>query len=201
MKTAAWLAWRDLSVHWRQAQALGTVFAIAVTAFVALGSYRRALTSDYRRTSENQLVVQETQSFGEFYGSRLSPDVRAALDDLDVHVLAAEIHTIVGTSLENAVLLRGVDLAHYAALDRFVLRAGRGLQPGDSPRRAMLGVRLAERLRATEGDAIRLRGRPFEVIGIFETGTYTENEAWVPLEGAQDLVGWGQDVSLLRRRR
>jgi ABC-type lipoprotein release transport system permease subunit len=193
---AAWLALRDLSAHGRQALALGTVFAIAVTAFVALGSYRRALATDYGGAFPDQLVIQETQSFAEFYGSRLSPDVAAALEDLGISATIPEIHEIVGSSLQDAVLLRGVDLARYTELDAFAIRAGRGLQPGDSPRRAMIGARLADRLGAVPGDTIRLRGRPFEVIGVFETGSYTENEAWVPLAGAQELLGWGQDVSL-----
>jgi ABC-type lipoprotein release transport system permease subunit len=193
---AAWLALRDLSVHRRQAMALGTVFAIAVTAFVALGSYRQALLRDYGPARDDQLVIQETQSFGEFYGSRLSPDIEVVLEDLGVVGSAAEIHTIVGTSLKDAVLLKGVDLEQYAELDPFVILAGRELQPGDSPRQAMLGRRLAERLEAVPGDTIRLRGRGFEVIGVFETGSYTENEAWIPLAGAQELLGWGQDVSL-----
>jgi putative ABC transport system permease protein len=60
----------------------------------------------------------------------------------------------------------------------------------------MIGSRLADRLQAMPGDPIRLRGREFEVVGVFETGGYTENEAWVPLAGAQELLGWGQDVSL-----
>jgi lipoprotein-releasing system permease protein len=60
----------------------------------------------------------------------------------------------------------------------------------------MIGTRLADRLGVVPGDTIRLRGRPFEVIGVFESGSYTENEAWVPLAGAQELLGWGQDVSL-----
>lgn len=196
MSVAAWLALRDLSVHRRQAFALGTVFAIAVTAFVALGSYRQTLLRDYQPARGDQLVIQETQSFAEFYGSRLSPDIAVVLEDLGVAGAVAEIHTIVGTSLQDAVLLKGVDLERYPELDPFVIRAGRELRPGDSPRQAMLGTRLAERLAAAPGDTIRLRGRPFEVIGVFETGSYTENEAWVPLAGAQELLGWGQDVSL-----
>ena len=196
MSVAAWLALRDLSVHRRQAMSLGAVFAIAVTAFVALGSYRQALLRDYRPAREDQLVIQETQSFGEFYGSRLSPDVAVVLEDLGITGAVAEIHTIVGTSFQDAVLLKGVDLERYPELDPFVIRAGRGLQPGESPRRAMIGARLAERLVAAPGDTIRLRGRAFEVIGIFETGSYTENEAWIPLAGAQELLGWGPDVSL-----
>ena len=196
MSVAAWLALRDLSVHRRQAIALGTVFAMAVTAFVALGSYRETLVRDYRPARGDQLVIQETQSFAEFYGSRLSPEIGIELGDLGFAGAVAEIHAIVGTSLEDAVLLKGIDLERYPELDSFVLRAGRGLEPGDPPRRAMIGTRLAERLDAGPGDTIRLRGRPFEVVGVFESGSYTENEAWVPLAGAQDLLGWGQDVSL-----
>jgi ABC-type lipoprotein release transport system permease subunit len=196
MSVAAWLALRDLSVHRRQAIALGMVFAIAVTAFVSLGGYRQSLSSDYRPARADQLVVQETQSFAEFYGSRLAPDIGVALEGLGVAGAVPEIHAIVGTTLEDAVLLKGVDLDRYLELDSFVVRAGRGLHPGDSPRQSMIGARLAERLSAGPGDTIRLRGRPFEVIGVFETGSYTENEAWVPLTGAQELLGWGQDVSL-----
>lgn len=196
MKAAAWLALRDLSVHRRQALALGSVFAIAVTAFVALGSYRQVLVDDYPPASAGLLVVQETQSFGEFYGSRLSPQVAGMLASYGDVAPVPEIHAIVGTKLENAVLLKGVDLEHYAALDAFDILAGRQLSPGDDPRRAMIGSRLAQRLAAGAGDTIRLRGRSFEVVGVFATGSYSENEAWVPLAGAQDLLGWGQDVSL-----
>ena len=125
MRVAAWLALRDLSVHRRQAIALGTVFAIAVMAFVALGSYRRTLSTDYQPARGDQLVIQETQSFAEFYGSRLSPDIAVVLEDLGVAGAVAEIHTIVGTSLQDAVLLKGVDLELYPELDSFILRAGR----------------------------------------------------------------------------
>lgn len=196
MTVAARLAWRDLALNWRQALALGSVFAIAVAAFVALGSYRRTLVADYRPGREGRLIVQEAQSFGEFYGSRISPEVAVALERLAGVAPVAEIHAVVGTSFQDAVLLKGVDVNRYQELDSFILRDGRALQPGDSPRRAMLGIRLAERLSAAPGDTVRLRGRPFEVVGLFETGSYTENEAWVPLPGAQDLLGWGEDVSL-----
>lgn len=196
MRLPAWIAWRDLWAHRRQAVALGAVFAAAVTAFVTLGAYRDALVRDYPAAQEEQLVVQETQSFGEFYGSRLSPDVAHFLDDLGVANPIPEIHAIVGTSLEDAVLLKGVDLGNFAAIDSFIVRNGRSLRPGDAPRTAMIGMRLAERLELESGDVIRLRGRAFDVVGVFETGSYAENEAWVPLAGAQGLLGWEQDVSL-----
>jgi ABC-type lipoprotein release transport system permease subunit len=195
MTAAARLALRDLSVHRWPAAALAAVFAIAVMAFVALGGYRQALRNDYR-PAQAHLVVQETQSFAEFYGSRLSPEVAAVLEARGAAWAVPEIHAIVGTSLEDAVLLKGVELGTYRSLDTFTMRSGRALQTGDPARSAMLGSRLAERLGAVPGEIVRLRGRPFEVVGVFETGSYTENEAWVPLAGAQELLGWGRDVSL-----
>ena len=196
MRLAARLALRDLSVHGSHAIALGSVFAIAVAGFVMLNSYRQSLERDYRPGRSDLLVIQESQSFGEFYGSRLSPGVMAALENLEIREGVAEIHSIVGTNLQDAVLIKGVDLEHYPALDPFEVLGGRALVPGDSPRSVMLGRRLAVRLDAAPGDVVRLRGRSFGVVGIFETGSYSENEAWVPLAGAQDLLGWGEDVSL-----
>ena len=196
MRAALWLAWRDLGTYRWQGVAMGAVLAIAVLAFVALGSYRQALETDYAAPSAAFLVVQQDQSFAEFYGSRVPPETAGVLASgwgLDP---IPEIHAVVGTSLQDAILLRGVDVDRYNQLDPVAVVTGRGLTSGDTPRRAMIGVRLADRLGAGPGDVIQLRGRPFDVVGVFQTGTYTENEAWVPLAGAQQLLGWGEDVSL-----
>jgi putative ABC transport system permease protein len=106
------------------------------------------------------------------------------------------IHTLTGTSVQNAVLLRGIDLAHYQETELFTLTAGRSLQPGDAERLAMVGSRLLETKGITVGDAIQLRGRDFTVVGIFHTGSYVDNEAWISLADAQRLLGWGEDVSV-----
>lgn len=196
MKGAALLAWRDLSAHRWRVLAHIMVFSIAVMAYTALGSYQQSLYDDYRQWPEDQLVVQESNSFAEFFGSRISPDVAEILKIRGVPWAIPEIHAIVGTTMQNAVLLKGVDLDHYSDLDNFSIRDGRALIKGDKPRTVILGVRLAERLSASIGELVRLRGREFEVIGTFETGTYTENEAWIPLAGAQELLDWGDDVSL-----
>ena len=196
MKGAALLAWRDLSVHRWRVLAHIMVFSIAVMAFTALGSYQQSLYNDYRQWPEDQLVVQESNSFAEFFGSRISPEIAELLKMRGVPWAVPEIHAIVGTAIENAVLLKGVTLEHYGELDNFSIRDGRALIEGDEPRSVMLGVRLAERLNASIGESVRLRGREFEVVGTFETGTYTENEAWIPLAGAQELLGWDDDVSL-----
>ena len=59
----------------------------------------------------------------------------------------------------------------------------------------MLGVRLADSRRLKPGDAFSLRGHKFTVVGIFQNGTYMDNQAWISLADAQSLLGWGQDVS------
>jgi putative ABC transport system permease protein len=46
------------------------------------------------------------------------------------------------------------------------------------------------------GGVISLRGRNFNVVGIFKNGTYMDNQAWISLADAQALLGWGQDVSV-----
>lgn len=196
MRLASRLALRDLSTQWGQAIALGAVFAIAVAAFLTLDTFQKTLAREYRPTPGNLLIVQEAQTFGEFYGSRLPIEVGRELQEMGVQSPVPEIHGLVGTSLQDAVLLHGVDLEHFTELNSFDLLAGRSLEPGDPPRRVMLGTRLAERMSAGPGNTVRLRGRPFEVVGVFETGTYAENEAWVPLAGAQELLGWGEEVSV-----
>lgn len=196
MKVLILMALRDLSKQPLRAIAHAALFAIAIMAVVTLGNYRHALRHDYSRLGEDQLLVQEANSLGEFYGSRISPDILELLRARGVSEAVPEIHDIVGTSVQDAVLLRGVDLSAYTNIVPFEINKGRALQLGDGPRQSMIGVRLAQRLDADVGDTIRLRGRDFYVVGIFETGTYTENKAWVPIEGAQQLMGWGQDVSM-----
>lgn len=190
------IAWADLASFRWQAAAIGAVLAISTLAFVSLASYRQALDADYTVPTESYLVVQQDQSFAEFYGSRIPAETVNLLASRGVAHPIPEIHALVGTSLQDAVLLRGVDLEGFALLDPLTLVSGRALGPGDPPRSAMIGIRLAERLGSAPGEVIRLRGRDFTVVGVFETGTYTENEAWVPLAGAQQLLGWGDDVSL-----
>ncbi len=111
-------------------------------------------------------------------------------------MIIPEIHTVTGVSVQDATLLRGIDLRQYQRLETFSMLSGRSLHPGDSPRLAMLGVLLAERKHLKTGDAISLRGRNFTVVGIFQNGTYMDNQAWISLADAQALLGWGQDVSV-----
>ncbi len=190
------LGLQDLASQRRLGMMMALVIAIAVGIFTVLSSYRTGLAAEFGRLAPNLLVVQESQSFGEIYGSRLPSQVGDRLAALGVSLLVPEIHEVTGTSIQNATLLRGVDLEQYTLVESFKLTSGQQLSQNSPPRTTMIGSRLAENQKVSPGSTITLRGRDFTVSGIFHTGTYMDNEAWVSLADAQSLLGWGQDVSI-----
>lgn len=195
MKTFG-LGIHELVLRWRSSLIMALILALPVLFYLLLGSYQKGLENRYLNLADDFLLVQESGSMGEFYGSRLPASLERDLRELGFSQVYAQIHTITGTSPENAVLLRGVQLENYQNTELYKIIDGRPLQLGDSPRRAMIGVQLARQCSAFTGQNIRLRGRDFQVIGIFENGTYADYEAWISLEDAQALLGWGTDVSV-----
>jgi len=190
------LGLRDLISHRRLALVMSLSIAIAVGMLAILEVYRTGVSDKYTELSPDFLLVHENQTLGEFYGSRLSSQVADWLSSMGVTTIIPEIHALTGTSARNAILLRGVDLQQYTLLESFTVLSGRSLHAGDAPRTAMIGWRLAKSRDLNIGDAISLRGRDFNIIGIFRNGTYMDNQAWISLADAQVLLGWGQDVSI-----
>ena len=190
------LGLQDLFKHIRLALVMVLLIGVAASVFVILESYRNGLADEFNTISTHWLVVQEAQSFGEFYGSRLSNQVGEQLSKMGASPVVPEIHVITGTSVQNATMLRGIDLEKYKLTETFTMVAGRALQPGDPTRLAMIGSRLAENQQIKADGTITLRGRLYTAVGIFHTGTYTDNEAWIALADAQTLLGWGEDVSV-----
>lgn len=195
MVVIALLALRDFRRRWRVMLALGVMVALTVGTVVLLDGYVRTIDVRFA-ASQPRLVVQQESTVGEFEGSRISASVADLLRERIAGEPVAEIHTVTGTTGADAVLLAGVDPDHYRDLDPYHLRAGRHLRSGESRRTAIIGITLANRFGIGQGDAIRLRGRDFGVVGVFELGTYLDDAAIVPLADAQRLLGWGSDVSL-----
>jgi ABC-type transport system, involved in lipoprotein release, permease component len=175
---------------------MSLLIAVAVGVFTTLEAYRTGLASEFSSLAPNLLVVQETQSFGELYGSRLSPQVGEQLTKMGISLVVPEIHVITGTSAQNATLIRGIDPQKYLLTESFSMTAGHRLSPDDPSRSVMLGWRLANYRNLAIGGVISLRGRDFNIVGIFQAGTYADNEAWISLVDAQNLLGWGNDVSI-----
>jgi putative ABC transport system permease protein len=70
-------------------------------------------------------------------------------------------------------------------LRRVKMIEGRSLQSGDQ-KCVLLGCVLAASLRKRSGDSIEIYGRPFTVIGVFESFSIYENGAvWMPLDELQ----------------
>jgi putative ABC transport system permease protein len=190
------LGFKDLIHNWKLGLVMSFVVGVAYLIYLTLIGYRAGLRVEFEEVAADYLVVQEANSYGEIYGSRLTPEVGELLMAMGLSEVIPEIHDIVGTSVRNARLLRGVDLKGYTRVETFELVSGQALGPNVPKRSAMVGLRLAEKLNVEPGDLIRLRGRDFRILGVFRTQTYADNEAWVSLEDAQDLLGWSDDVSV-----
>lgn len=196
MTTVMFVGIRELSRRWRLALACLLLVTVPVGLFLSLRLFLSGMHAEYSRISAGMLVVQKSDSMGEIYGSRLSPQTALQLRQLGYKSPIPAIQDITGTTITNAVLLRGVDLAQYSALDEFQILAGQRLDLSSPPRSAMLGYRLAEARHLAVGDLISLRGRNFTVTAIFKTGAYLDNQVWISLADAQALFNYGHDVSV-----
>ncbi len=190
------LAIKDILKKWALALVMSLLFSVTFASFLAIIAYKNSLSTSYNQLSQNWLVVQESDGIGEIHGSRLSPEIGDLLINEGYENPIPEIHQVVGTSLATGMLMRGVSLADYPSVGAFTILSGTALAPGDASRLAMVGVTLAEIEKITAGDKISIRGRDFQVKGIFKTGSYQDNEVWISLSDAQKLVNYGQDVSI-----
>lgn len=190
------LGLHDLFIHRRLALLMSLSIAIATAMVAFLVTYRAGLAAEFIEQAPHLLVVHDLQNVGDISGSRISSQVAGTLSGLGVSMIIPEIRAVTGTSVQNATLLRGIDLEQYTRLERFTMLSGRRLEPGDPSRLAMVGALLAGRQDLETGDRISLRGRDFTIVGIFQNGTYMDNQAWISLADAQTLLDWGQDVSV-----
>jgi putative ABC transport system permease protein len=186
----------DLFQYRRLVLIMSLTIAIAAAMYLFLEVFRSGLAAEFSEQASSLLVVHDSQNVGDISGSRIPGGVADMLSALGISAIVPEIRAVTGTSVQNATLLRGVDLEQYTRLETFTMLSGRRLQPGDPPRLAMVGALLAERQGLQTGDMISLRGRNFRIVGIFQNGTYMDNQAWIALADAQALLGWGQDVSV-----
>lgn len=195
MKGIMRIALKDLKKRWTLALVMALLFSVTFASYLSLITYQKSLSSTYFSLNANWLLVQASTGSGEVHGSRLTQEIGHLLAENGYDPIA-EIHQVVGTSLANAIMMRGVRPQDLYRVSPFTLLKGRALEPGDAERLTMIGSSLAERMEAGVGDEIRLRGRVFTVIGIFKTGSYEDGQAWISLIDAQKLLNYGSDVSI-----
>lgn len=190
------LAFQELRRQWKLGLALAAVFGVAAGTYLTLLGYDQSMKDTFNPIKTTYLVIQEPVAFGEISGSLLPMDTAGRLHSLGVTQLIPEIHAITGTSVKDFRLVHGVDLDYYQEIYPFDLLAGRALRQGDPERTAMIGWRLAAKLNIDVGEPVMLRGRAFNVVGIFKTGSFSDHEAWIPLNSAQKLLGYGEKISI-----
>jgi putative ABC transport system permease protein len=195
MLAIIWIALRDLKQRWMLALVMALLFSISFATYLALVAYQKSLSMTYFSLEANWLVVQQNSVNGEIHGSRMNTAVEQLLKNQGYQPIP-EIHQVVGTSISNGIMMRGVQPEDLLKVSPFKLLAGRNLISGDSPRLAMVGTGLANRLKISVGDTLKLRGREFTVIGIFKTGSYEDSQAWISLTDAQKLLDYGSYVSV-----
>jgi putative ABC transport system permease protein len=196
MLTAARLGIQDLAGSWRLALAMVLLVALPFQGFLVLDGLARGGNSEFEPVNRVGLSVQDAGGVGEVFGSRIPASLEQELLAMGASPAIPEIHSIAGTSAQDAVLVRGIDMERYQAATLFDILEGRPLRPGDPPRSAMIGETLAESAGVGAGEAIAIRGRDFDVVGVFAIGTFEDNEAWISLDAARELLGWGDEVSL-----
>jgi len=182
----------------RTALVIGAMLLVAVpiSGYLLLDGFERGIDRDFASRPSTDLIVQEANSVGEVAGSRIDPALEQDLLDRGALFAIPEIHAVAGSNADNAVLIRGIDLGRYRSVVSFELIDGRHLEPGDPDTTVMIGTDLARTRGVGAGDLIQLRGRAHDVIGVFEIGTYSDNEVWLTLRGARDLLGWDDGVSI-----
>ena len=195
-RTLLQMALQHLAQSWRQIAALLLMFSISTMLALVTSGYNASLKQIFGEIGQEYLVVQAFNRIGELGGSRISPAVRHLLVAQGVTEIIPEIHTAVGVSLEQVIQFRGISPADYRKTVEFELLEGEAIDEQTPTRQVMLGWRLAERLKAHASSVIQLRGRDFQVLGVFRMRTYADNEAWVTISDAQALLGWGEDVSI-----
>ena len=196
MTTGPRLALADVRTRTSLVAGAMLLVAVPIAGYLLLVGFATGIDRDFASQVSTDLIVQEANSVGEIAGSRIDSSIESDLLAMGTTFAIPEIHAVAGSSADNAVLLRGVDLDRYRSVTSFEIVAGRPLSPDDADTAVMLGVDLASARGVSAGEPVLLRGRPYQVVGVFEIGTYTDNEAWLSLAGTRSLLGWNEGVSI-----
>ena len=190
------LAIKDLRKSWGLAVIMAILFALTFGSYLTLVTYEQSQGESYAAIEKNWLVVGSSDGLGEIYGSRIGTDVGTQLEQMGYERPIAEIRQLTGTSASTMILIRGMDLQRYPEVTPYKIVSGRALQPGDASHLAMVGEILARNKDLQLGGTVTLRGRKFTIIGIFQTGALEDNQVWISLSDAQNLLNYDKDVSV-----
>ncbi len=179
---------------------LGT--SIGVAAIIALGAMASGLREGFSamtQGSQADLVLSQASAM-----SSLISSVEETIAD-DVRVLP-EVADINGMLFTNALIDNesylfilghepdGFAIDHFRVIEGQTLAEARGMRG----KPLLMGRRTAQSMEVAVGDAIRITGTVFRVVGIYETGSgFEDGGAVVSLKDAQALALQPHRVSML----
>jgi ABC-type lipoprotein release transport system permease subunit len=189
----------------RKTRTLLTVLGISigVMAMILLGSLADGLDigyTDMLTGSQADLVLSQPQSFDVGYSS-VDADAGEALAAMP------EVEEVAGF-LQGYTQAEGIPFfivfAHTPgsfAMDRYQVIEGQDLHSagggGSRGKPLLLGKAAAEAMKKTVGDALRITGATYRIVGIYETGDALEDSgALLDLTEAQNLLGKPRQLSL-----
>jgi ABC-type lipoprotein release transport system permease subunit len=176
--------------------------SIGVAAIIALGAVAGGLKSGFAAMSQGSqadLVLSQASAMSSLISSideALADEVRALPEVADV---TGMLFTNALIDNETYLFLFGYDPEGFA-IDHFRIVEGQSLAEVRHVRGKplILGKRTAQSMDLQVGDALRITGSVFRVIGIYETGSGLEDgAAVVPLREAQALALQPHRVSML----
>lgn len=188
------------SVFRRKLRAFLTIFGITigVLALVVMGSIAEKLQllvdggTDYYA---DKVIVSAASNLMGLSTTPLSLDLRESVEEIDGVARASAVVQMLLDEETGAVnfgtppMINGTDFED-AGYENFEVRVaeGRELEPGDHGK-VTVGSDLVARLGAEVSEAIEVRGREFEVVGIYEkTLTAPDTAVSMTLRDAQDLM-------------
>jgi ABC-type antimicrobial peptide transport system permease subunit len=176
--------------------------SIGVAAIVALGAMAGGLREGFTAMSQGSqadLVLSQASAMSSLISSveeTVTNDVRALPEVADINGM---LFTNALIDNESYLFILGHEpdgfaIEHFRVLDGQTLAEARGVRG----RPLILGRRTAQSMELEVGDAIRITGSVFRVVGIYETGSgFEDGGAVVPLEEAQALALQPHRVSML----
>ncbi|MBN1400813.1 MAG: ABC transporter permease [Anaerolineae bacterium] len=176
--------------------------SIGVTAIIALGAMAQGLKSGFAaltRGSQADLVLSQVDSMSALMSSvdeTVADQVRALPGVADVDGM---LYTNALIDDWNYLLVFGYDPDGFA-IDHFRIVEGQALAEarGVRGKPMIVGRQAAESMSLQTGDALRITGSAFRIVGIYETGSGLEDSAVVvSLQEAQTLTLQPHRVSVL----
>jgi ABC-type antimicrobial peptide transport system permease subunit len=176
--------------------------SIGVAAIIALGAISKGLKAGFAamtQGSQADLVISQAESLSALVSSvdeTVADEVRNLPGVADVNGM---LYTNALLDNTTYLILFGYDPGGFA-IDHFRIVEGQALAEarGARGKPVILGRQAAESMDVQVGDALRITGSAFRVVGIYETGSgFEDAAAVVPLEEAQALALQLHRVSVL----